>query len=77
MTNFKLNSSIKYYINNISMYPIEISTRMNFAVGIGYKYNDRFSLEMRYQTKKEILGKYITWSSDYKTFSMIFGYSIF
>lgn len=77
VTNFKLNSSIKYYINNISMYPIEISTRMNFAVGIGYKYNDRFSLEMRYQTKKEILGKYITWSSDYKTFSMIFGYSIF
>jgi hypothetical protein len=78
VTNFKLNSSIKYYINNISMSPIEIiETRINFALGIGYKYKDRYSLEIRHQTKREILGKSMIWSSDYKTLSMIFGYSIF
>lgn len=75
--NFSLNSSIKYYLNNISMAPLEITSRMNFAVGVGYKYNDKFSLEMRFQTKRELFGKSLIWSSDYKTLSVIFGYSIF
>lgn len=56
---------------------LEIETRNNLAMGIGYKQNDRYSLEIRYQTKREILGNYLSWSSEYKTFSIIFGYSLF
>lgn len=56
---------------------LEFETRNNLAIGIGYKQNDRYSLEIRYQTNREILGNYSNWSSEYKTFSIIFGYSLF
>jgi len=56
---------------------LEIKTRNNQAFGIGYKHNDKYSLELRYQTSREILGDYISWSSDYNTLSVIFGYSLF
>jgi len=46
-------------------------------MGIGYKQNDRYSLEIRYQTNREILGNYLSWNSEYKTLSIIFGYSLF
>ncbi len=56
---------------------LEIMTRNNLAFGLGYKYNDKYSLELRYQTSRHILGNYIYWTSDYKTVSIIFGYSLF
>lgn len=52
-------------------------TRSNLAFGIGYKQNDRYSLELRYQTGRDILGSYPFWDSDYKTLSIILGYSLF
>ncbi|MEE9364305.1 MAG: tRNA modification GTPase [Cellulophaga sp.] len=56
---------------------LEIATRKNFAIGIGYKQNDRYSLEIRYQTSRKILMAHSLWGSDYKTLSIIFGYSLF
>jgi hypothetical protein len=75
--NFNLNSSIKFYLNDIPMAPLEIASSMNFAGGIGYKYNDQFSIEMRFQTNRQIFGKFVKWTSNYETLSIIFGYSIF
>lgn len=68
------NTSI---INFESGADLEIKTSNNLAFGLGYKHNDRYSLELRYQTSREILGDFVFWSSNYKTFSVIFGYSIF
>jgi hypothetical protein len=56
---------------------LDIDTRDNVALGIGYKYNDTYSLELRLLTSREILGSYQFWNSNYKTISIIFGYSIF
>lgn len=76
-----LKSSIEFTgdtgsAGNISS--LEIKSGRNFALGIGYKQNDRYSLEIRYQTNREILSNNIpTWSSGYKTLSIIFGYSLF
>jgi len=56
---------------------LEVKPSPNLAFGLGYKYNDKYSLEIRSQSSREILDNYITWSSDYKTISIIFGYSIF
>ena len=71
-------SSIEYIINDSSnLNSLQIITRNNLAIGIGYKQNDKYSLEVRYQTNREILGNYLFWSSKYKTFSIIFGYSLF
>jgi len=46
-------------------------------MGIGFKQNDRYSLEMRYQTKIEVIENNASYNSEYKTFSIIFGYSLF
>ena len=47
------------------------------AFGLGYKHNDKYSIEFRHQTPKELLGDYINWSAGFQTFSIIFGYSLF
>ncbi|WP_244210897.1 autotransporter outer membrane beta-barrel domain-containing protein [Tenacibaculum singaporense] len=77
---FDLNSksSIEFTRNDGSnLNSLEIETRNNLAMGIGYKQNDRYSLEFRYQTNRELLGNYSYWTSEYKTLSIIFGYSLF
>lgn len=67
------NSYIKYN----SAILMEISTSTNLGFGIGYKQNDKYSLEIRYQTKRNVVNDYALWGSDYRTLSVIFGYSIF
>ena len=56
---------------------LDINSKNNLAIGIGYKLNDKYGVEFRYQTKREILKDYVSWSSNYKTVSIIFGYTIF
>jgi hypothetical protein len=55
---------------------LEIFARPNAAFGLGYKY-DRFSLEYRYQTNRQLFGGHLSWSSDYITSSVILGFQIF
>lgn len=88
---FFLNEQSKIFINGSFIFDIssnsiidfssgtdlEIKTRNNLAFGIGYKHQDKYSLEFRYHTSREILGDFVSWSSDYKTLSVIFGYSLF
>lgn len=88
---FFINEKSKIFINgsflfdfsrdsdiNFDVRPdLEIESRYNLAFGLGYKYNDRYSLELRYLTDREVLWKDIAWSSNYNTFSVIFGYTIF
>ena len=56
---------------------IDINPAGNIAMGMGYKFQNKFSVEARYQTKRNVLVNYIFWSSEYKTMSLIFGYSFF
>ena len=51
----------------------------NFAFGLGYKLDKKFSLEMRYQTNRQIIdtNRISVWGSRYRTLSLIFGYRIF
>ena len=87
-----LNENSKFFVNGSFVFDLinnnsiinfesgtnlEIKTRTNLAFGLGYKYNDRYSLELRYQTSREVLSDFLFLSSDYQTFSVIFGYSIF
>lgn len=72
-----LDLSSNSIIDFSSEVDLEINTGNNLAFGMGYKYNDKYSLELRYQTSREILSDYIAWSSDYNTLSVIFGYSLF
>ena len=46
-------------------------------MGVGYNYNQKYSVEFRYHTNRDILTDYNAWNSDFKTISIIFGYTIF
>ena len=70
---FSSNSKIDYNTGS----DLNIKTRSNLVFGIGYKYNDKYSVELRAQTGRELLSDYIYWKSEYKSVSLIFGYTIF
>lgn len=53
------------------------SARLNYAMGLGFKYKNRYSLEMRHQTKKDILGNYILAYSEFSSTSVILGIKLF
>lgn len=55
---------------------LDVNTRSNLGIGLGYKQNDRFSLEFKYYTNREVLGKFVFWNTEYKTLSLIFGYTL-
>lgn len=54
-----------------------VSRGGNLAMGVGYKQNDRYSIEFRFQTNRDLLNNYAFWTTEYSTFSIILGYSIF
>jgi hypothetical protein len=75
---FSSKSSIPFIRSNGSeLSSLDVKSRNNLAIGIGCKHKDKYSLEMRYQTNRNILDGYTYWNSDYKTVSVIFGYSFF
>uniref|UniRef100_UPI003217F8DE hypothetical protein n=1 Tax=uncultured Draconibacterium sp. TaxID=1573823 RepID=UPI003217F8DE len=74
---FVVDLSDKSVIDFSSSKDLEIRTRTNIAFGLGYKHKDKYSLELRYQTGREILSSYLFWNSDYNTLSVIVGYSLF
>jgi len=87
---FFLNNNAKFFLNgsfvldnsngkSIIDYPsnpdLTIKKSYNFAFGLGYKYK-KFSLELRYQNRN-LLTDYSYYNSEYKSFSTIFGYTLF
>lgn len=73
---FSFNSSIQFTRSDGSVInSLEMQSRFNMAVGVGYKHNDRYGVEIRYLTNREVLGNYLSWNSSYKTLSLVVGYS--
>ncbi len=70
---FASNSAVEYEFGT----NLDINTRTNVAFGVGYKHKDKYSVELRYQTARELLSSHLFWISDYNTVSVIFGYSLF
>lgn len=76
--NYDPDSTIDFFRQNGSMLSsLEIKAPVNYAMGAGYKFKDKYSIEMRYYTSRELLGRYYSWSSDYKSVSVILGYTLF
>jgi hypothetical protein len=74
---FKFNSNIEMSRNDGSiLYSLDINPRNNYVFGSGFKFNDKFSIEIQYQTNREILGKYLFWNSNFQTLSVILGYTL-
>ncbi|MFI1743527.1 tRNA modification GTPase [Thalassobellus sediminis] len=69
-----LNPSIDF---NFSPGYLDAQTTFNFALGAGFKFNDKYSLEARYLTNRNLLWRYQGWSSKYQTLSIVLGYALF
>lgn len=52
------------------------STGVPMVLGAGYKYNDKFGIEFRY-SNESLINNYLGWDSNYKTVSVILGYTLF
>ncbi|WP_303919140.1 hypothetical protein [Draconibacterium sediminis] len=46
---------------------LELKSRGNFAFGAGYKYKDRYSLEIRYNANRDTMSNYVVWNSEYSS----------
>lgn len=75
---FCFNSGLDFVRNDGSLYRSwEIkSTTGNSSFGVGYNYNNKFGIEVQYQTVRRILEK-DSWSSEYQTISINLGYTLF
>ena len=81
---FFLNDNSKIFINASPIYDFSLSdsqinsekvkTAFNMALGLGYKYKDKYSIELRHQTPRRFDSNF---ANEYKTLSIIFGYSLF
>ncbi|WP_430817445.1 hypothetical protein [Carboxylicivirga sp. RSCT41] len=75
---FPLNSTIEMLRQDNSLLSsLEIESGPNIAMGGGYKFKDKFSIELRYHTSRNILNDYVSWGSDYNSTSIVLGYSLF
>jgi hypothetical protein len=54
-----------------------IESKGNLFFGFGYKFQNKYSVEFRFNTPKTTTGESSSWKTDYSTTSIIFGYSIF
>ncbi|WP_066218731.1 outer membrane beta-barrel protein [Formosa haliotis] len=88
---FFLNNSSKLFVNASYILDIPMNSTVNYdtgseleiinsssiGLGFGYTYNDTYSVELRYNTNRDLLKDYQYYNSDYNTISVIFGYTIF
>ncbi|MBS1681045.1 MAG: autotransporter outer membrane beta-barrel domain-containing protein [Bacteroidetes bacterium] len=75
---FARNSTVEFSRrDNSVLSSLEIKSKPYIAMGVGYKFNDTYSIEMRYGVSRNILGGYSFWGSDCKTMTLVFGYSLF
>ena len=74
---FDFDSKVEFFRGDNSLISsLEVET-LNFAIGAGYKYNDKFGIEFRYYTNESILKGLDSSQSQYNMYSLIFGYTLF
>ncbi|NDP27422.1 MAG: outer membrane beta-barrel protein [Flavobacterium sp.] len=53
------------------------SSRNNLLFGFGYTFNNKYSAEFMFNTKREILSDYLSWSVKQGSFGILLGYTLF
>lgn len=87
---FFIANNSKIFVNGAVIFDFPINSKIssnfegdfdfkssnNFAFGMGYKFVDKYSFELRYMTSRNTLFSYMSRDSDYKTISAIVGFTI-
>lgn len=72
-----INGSFIVDFSNGKALGLDIKTGGNLGFGVGYKRNDKLSLEFRYHTSRNLFYNFLTTFSNYNTMSLILGYTLF
>lgn len=74
--NIDLGSKLVY---TVYKKPTEITVDpvYNFAIGAGYRFQNRYSFELRYNLNRDLTNSENRYKSEYKTVSFILGYRLF
>ncbi len=71
-----LNTSFKYYRADGSVFDdLEINAAKSFALGVGFKLKEKYIVELRYLTPRQILDSFVNFNSNYNKMSVIIGYN--
>ncbi|MEE9407213.1 MAG: outer membrane beta-barrel protein [Polaribacter sp.] len=70
---FTMNSEIDF--KNIG--DLDIETTTSYLIGFGYNYNDKYTLEARFNSGRDLTQNYTYWQTNYTSFSIVLGYNIF
>ena len=71
-----LNCSIDYKEEDGYVFSkVDIKSGINLALGAGYKMKDRYSMEARFHSVRQLTNSNASYDSPYKTVSIILGYS--
>ncbi|WP_316636076.1 outer membrane beta-barrel protein [uncultured Flavobacterium sp.] len=78
---FEINGNTKITYTNLtpgstSVGSLESRSDTNLAFGLGYNFKNKFTVEARLNTKKELMN-YSNYSARYNAIDFIFGYTIF
>lgn len=74
-----INNSIgnsKININN-GKKTLESGSSSNFAIGMGGNFKNKYSLELRFNSSKNLLRDYYQWKANYSSLGLILGYKLF
>lgn len=74
--NFISKSNFNFNFNDDAKV-LKSSSRNNVIIGLGYNYKNKYSIETRINTAREILSDYVSWSGKYSSFGILLGYKIF
>jgi ribosomal protein S18 len=72
-----MNSDSSFKTVNGLTNNVKLESGGSLAVGAGYNYKNKYNVEFRLGFAKDLHSTYNSWSSDYNSISLIFGYSIF
>lgn len=73
---FTLDSKLNFFRKDGSgVNSLNMKSGMAFGLGIGCKLNNKYSVELRYETPRSLTKSYSFYDSSYKSASLIVGYS--
>ncbi|MBE2273905.1 MAG: tRNA modification GTPase, partial [Flavobacteriales bacterium] len=75
---FSLGKSIEMTRADGSPYlSYDLRSQPSLGFGIGYKYKDKYGIELRTHSKRRITSDYLMTSTNYQTTSIVFSYNLF
>ncbi len=85
-----LNSSSVVYVNALFLLDFPLSSQVEFEpgsdlelysstalqLGIGYNHKQKYSLELRYATNRNVFRRFIAWKAEYSDLGIYLGYNL-